>query len=158
MHPHHDQSVSQLHPDPVLTTHVTETSDGVGNKITISNEDGNRGQNASYVMMLPGWDHGKFKNEKNIYPSGEPTTNEKVASHEAGHLMGLKDQYKNVKAPDGSRDTVVNPGYEDNIMGQLNGKPSEQDVTDIISKARKPAEPTKSAKATAKKQSSKKKK
>lgn len=139
-----------------VTTRVTEPSDGRGNKITISNEDGNRGQNASYVMMLPGWDRGKFKNEKNIYPPGEPTTNEKVASHEAGHMMGLKDRYTNVKAPDGSRETVVHPGYEDNIMGQLNGKPSEQDITEILSRARKPSEPTTSAKETKKEQEPKK--
>lgn len=39
------------------------------------------------------------------------------ASHEAGHLMGLGDKYRDVKAPDGTVTSRPLPGFQDNVMG-----------------------------------------
>ena len=51
-----------------------------------------------------------------------------TAAHEAGHLMGLEDQY--TKAPGGGSDP--NKGYEGNIMAENDGVPFERDIDNII--------------------------
>ncbi|MCL2656182.1 MAG: RHS repeat-associated core domain-containing protein [Betaproteobacteria bacterium] len=55
------------------------------------------------------------------WPSDRPAW---TAAHEAGHLMGLDDQY--------SDEGGAKRGYEKNIMGVRNGMPSEADITEII--------------------------
>ena len=55
-----------------------------------------------------------------------------MPGHEAGHLMGLRDRYRDVKQPDGSIRSVPNPGYESNIMANMSAKPSVQNIRDII--------------------------
>jgi RHS repeat-associated protein len=50
------------------------------------------------------------------------------AAHEAGHLMGLPDQYSGFPPK-------PNPGYEGNIMGDVfRGTPSANDIRNIINK------------------------
>ncbi len=53
-----------------------------------------------------------------------------VYAHEAGHLMGLKDKYKEVgKKP---RRTKPCKGHEKNKMATLSGKPTQADVNSIV--------------------------
>jgi hypothetical protein len=54
-----------------------------------------------------------------------------MAGHEAGHLMGQRDRYTDVKQPDGTTRSVPNAGYEKNIMGNMCSTPSTQDIHDI---------------------------
>ncbi|MBB3226231.1 RHS repeat-associated protein [Luteibacter sp. Sphag1AF] len=54
-----------------------------------------------------------------------------VVSHEAGHLMGLRDHY--IEFCDGGvRETQPAPGWEGDIMGDFNGTVSPRDVKAII--------------------------
>jgi len=55
-----------------------------------------------------------------------------VAAHEAGHLMGLPDQYTTSIDPKLGRVTTPLPGAQGNIMGSLSGKPSEGDIVQIL--------------------------
>ena len=48
--------------------------------------------------------------------------------------MGLRDQYVETKDPEGNRISIVNKGYENNIMGRIGGAPSEADIERIIGK------------------------
>ena len=59
------------------------------------------------------------------WPADRP---EWTAAHEAGHLMGLDDQYTDRGG--------VKPGYEGNIMGSRDGVPSAADIADIIRRNR----------------------
>ncbi|MFO7677260.1 MAG: Ig-like domain-containing protein [Thermoplasmatota archaeon] len=43
----------------------------------------------------------------------------KVIAHEAGHLMGLEDQYQDQVDENGQTVSVPNDGYEENIMGSV---------------------------------------
>lgn len=61
-----------------------------------------------------------------------PSATGQVAAHEAGHLMGLPDQYTSSIGADNVRTTTPNLGYENNIMGTLTGTPSEADISRII--------------------------
>ena len=56
-----------------------------------------------------------------------------VAAHEAGHLLGLPDQYAEVGVPGGPRQTQPKPGFEHNIMGG-HGQPNVRgaDIAAII--------------------------
>jgi RHS repeat-associated protein len=140
-----------------VETKVVSPSNGEGNTIRMSSEKSNGGQNWSWTRSLPlVWDTGVFKEQDDLVAEGQ------TASHEAGHLMGLGDQYDEwYEVKDGKkiRHSTPRKNFEKNIMGTIVGKPSEDDITQIIDKARKPpAEPTKSAKAEqTKKQPSKRK-
>jgi hypothetical protein len=57
---------------------------------------------------------------KGSWPAGRPGW---TGAHEAGHLMGLDDQYTD-KGP--------KKGFERNIMGARNGTPSQADIANII--------------------------
>lgn len=48
---------------------------------------------------------------------------EKTYAHEAGHEMGLCDRYVEKKEPDGSVVSVSQEGYENDLMGSLEGAP-----------------------------------
>jgi RHS repeat-associated protein len=61
----------------------------------------------------------------------QPAMGPGAAAHEAGHLMGLRDQYTDSYVG-GARITTPNPGYAGNIMGENSGRPSESDITAII--------------------------
>lgn len=50
-----------------------------------------------------------------------------MAAHEAGHLLGLPDHYKDVNGG-----SVPDPGFENDIMGARGKAPSERDIQDII--------------------------
>jgi len=58
-----------------------------------------------------------------------------TAAHEAGHLLGLDDQYASkfdqyiLGKPEGPY-----PGWEGNIMGQANGKVEQKNIEDILRK------------------------
>jgi RHS repeat-associated protein len=63
----------------------------------------------------------------------DPATTPWVAAHEAGHLMGLPDQYIEQPNPiTGLAQSSPNPGYDTNIMAVRSGTPSEQDITNIV--------------------------
>jgi RHS repeat-associated protein len=102
-----------------VTAKVDTSGKGVGkdnriNKIEIVNNQKHR----SYVV---GSQTGKWNNSGDKFMPG----------HEAGHLMGLRDRYKDVKQPDGSICSMPNRGYENNIMANMAAKPSAQDIGNI---------------------------
>lgn len=78
-----------------------------------------------------------------------------VYAHEAGHLMGLKDKYKEVgKKP---RRTKPCKGHEKNKMATLSGKPTQADVNSIVKESGvKCPDKCKKGKATSSDSSSKK--
>jgi hypothetical protein len=55
-----------------------------------------------------------------------------MAGHEAGHDLGLPDRYKDVRQSDGKIRSIPNPGYEQNVMGNMAAPPSAKDIHDII--------------------------
>ena len=59
------------------------------------------------------------------WPSQRPGT---TAEHEAGHLLGLPNQYY---WPKTGGSAIANPGHAGNIMGPCCGVPFEQDIKDI---------------------------
>jgi RHS repeat-associated protein len=50
-----------------------------------------------------------------------------VAAHEAGHLMGLRDDYVNI-----GRESHANPGREGNIMAERGGQVWEYNIEELI--------------------------
>jgi len=64
-------------------------------------------------------------------------------AHEAGHLMGLQDQYEEVGEDDNGngvidpdeRETKPKPGHEEDIMGTLDGKPLQSAIDEIVDDA-----------------------
>ena len=59
------------------------------------------------------------------------------AQHEAGHEMGLDDQYTDYKGEDGKTRSRPKPGHESDIMGTLKGKiisqPSgKEEINDVL--------------------------
>jgi len=56
-----------------------------------------------------------------VWPSQRPAW---TAGHEAGHLMGLPDEYTDSNGP--------NPGYENSIMGARDQRPTETDIGNVI--------------------------
>jgi RHS repeat-associated protein len=55
-----------------------------------------------------------------------------MAGHEAGHDLGLRDRYKDVRQSDGKVRSVPNPRYEKNVMDNMAAPPSAKDIHDII--------------------------
>jgi len=56
-----------------------------------------------------------------------------VAGHEAGHLMGLGDHYREYRdANNAVRTTPENSSWENDIMSEYNGKASQRDVNSIL--------------------------
>ena len=64
--------------------------------------------------------------------SGNWDNNEPAGTwaHEAGHLMGSNDEYT-VTSEDPYR-TQPNPGHDNDIMADLNGKPTQDAIEDIV--------------------------
>ena len=56
-----------------------------------------------------------------------------IAAHEAGHFMGLPDDYASSIDEFGNRVTTPLPGYGNDIMATLTGSPSAQDIATILS-------------------------
>lgn len=54
-----------------------------------------------------------------------------IAAHEAGHFMGLPDDYSSSIDQFGNRVTVPLPGYKNDIMATLSGLPSPEDMQTI---------------------------
>ena len=54
-----------------------------------------------------------------------------VYAHEAGHLMGLSDDYQDVANSDGSLTSVPNAGHEGHIMGEYGGKANQHEIDAI---------------------------
>jgi len=102
-----------------VTTKVDTSGKGVGkdnrtNKIEIVNDP----QRRSYVI---GSKTGRWNNSGDKF----------MPAHEAGHLMGLRDRYTDVRQADGSIRSLPNRGYENNIMANMSAKPSAQDIGGI---------------------------
>ena len=57
--------------------------------------------------------------------NGRTLAKDDPAPHEVGHLLGLKDQYK---------ENQPNPGWENNIMGAFGGKVEQRNIDSIINK------------------------
>jgi len=55
-----------------------------------------------------------------------------TAAHEVGHLMGLDDQYLELKASDGSRYTPPRTGFATNIMAVPWMRPSASDMSKLL--------------------------
>ena len=55
-----------------------------------------------------------------------------VYAHEAGHLMGLSDDYQDVANSDGSLTSVPNAGHEGHIMGEYGGKANQHEIDAIL--------------------------
>ncbi len=102
-----------------VTTTVTEGSilDFDTNNISVPSGNGR-----AFVRGVGG--------DSGVWP-GKSTTGW-VAGHEAGHLLGLPDQYKDVTVGGVTR-SVANPGFGTNVMGCYGAiGVREQDVTNII--------------------------
>jgi len=56
-------------------------------------------------------------------------------AHEAGHLMGLEDEYTDTTDSAGNRVTFPNPGHENDIMATLDGQPTQEEIDQIVSNA-----------------------
>lgn len=60
-------------------------------------------------------------------------------AHEAGHLMGLIDQYTDYDGINGicydeDDPCIALPGHEEDIMGSLSGKPTQKSIDDIVAR------------------------
>ena len=83
------------------------------NIISIPNKNGR-----SYVMGVGGSSGTWYKNATG-----------KTAAHEAGHLFGIKDYYKDDPISGYSKPL---PGYENNIMASLSGYVDERNIKEIM--------------------------
>lgn len=88
---------------------VDGPSEGVNNTIKLTTGATSRKDGASYVA-------GGNSGEWNVDSPGM-TGGSHEAAHEAGHLMGDTDYYKESVGPKGERVTKEEPGYENNVMG-----------------------------------------
>jgi len=84
-------------------------------------------QNQIDVPCGYGRAHVETSRDRGTWPAfGEPGVNPLwVPAHEAGHLMGLIDEYDRFSG-------VPYDGWQNDIMGALGQPPSEQDISDII--------------------------
>jgi RHS repeat-associated protein len=81
--------------------------------------------NANPGAWVDGGDLGTF-----VGPAVD--ANPVIAAHEAGHFMGLPDDYTAAIDPFGNRVTTPLPGFGNDIMATLNGLPSLQDIQQIL--------------------------
>ncbi|MFG6935575.1 RHS repeat-associated core domain-containing protein [Burkholderia pseudomallei] len=121
-----DQSIEQnwsgQFGDYNVETHVISTvpGDPDANVITVPDTTGR-----SFV-------NGTGGNSGTWYADGMTGTNDPwIPAHEAGHLMGLPDHYKD-GCKDGKLISTPNPGYEHDIMGAYGSPATAQDIQAII--------------------------
>jgi RHS repeat-associated protein len=88
---------------------TTQVTNGPDNQITVPAGDGR-----AYVNGIGG--------NTGVWPGDRPDW---TAAHESGHLMGLDDQYDFGTG-------LPKPGWENDIMGARNKRPSARDIADII--------------------------
>ena len=62
-----------------------------------------------------------------------------VYAHEAGHLMGLPDDYKDKKGV-----SVPDKGHKGHMMGSYGGKVDQHEIDDILGKTKCPCKKPKS--------------
>ena len=108
---------------------TTPKTNGVSNNIVLTNgpTSNKRCGGCSYVR---GGASGEWDTTSSGMQYGE-------AAHEAGHLMGIGDKYSSKYDAKGNR-TGTSPhyGYKGNIMAELPGKPSDDNMKDILSSKR----------------------
>jgi RHS repeat-associated protein len=87
----------------------------------------------NYIEVVSGNDR-TFTSKVSGTNNGKWASETESAAHEFGHIIGLRDRYKNVTNEDGKKRSVPDSGYENNIMGRY-GKPVEQkNINAIIEK------------------------
>ena len=55
-----------------------------------------------------------------------------IYAHEAGHLMGLPDDYHDEIEPNGSLNSVPNKGHEGHMMGEYSGSVNQHEIDAIL--------------------------
>ncbi len=93
---------------------VVETNKGKRNKIRFQDREGR-----AYAIL---------GNSVTLFKNSSGWT----MAHEAGHLMGLDDRYKDKKQKEGTVRSVPNPGWEENIMAEYGGTVDEKNFEEII--------------------------
>ena len=63
-----------------------------------------------------------------------------VYAHEAGHLMGLPDDYQDRIDSDGVTTSVPNEGHEGHMMGEYGGSVNQHEIDDILQKIKCPCD------------------
>ena len=66
-----------------------------------------------------------------------PRDGHNSASHEFGHLIGLKDRYNEYKTESGRSYTIPHKGWETNIMGIYEGKIEQKNFDELYNSVRK---------------------
>ena len=82
------------------------------NRIEIDHSIDNRGSSPSHVRR------------RGRRPDAGRWSGPEVAGHEAGHLMGLQDDYKRGEGP--------NPGHEGHVMAVWGGAVDQHEINDIV--------------------------
>jgi hypothetical protein len=54
-------------------------------------------------------------------------------AHEVGHLMGLKDDYKDVRGQGGTQTSVPDPGHAGHMMASNPGIVAPHEIADVVS-------------------------
>ena len=63
-----------------------------------------------------------------------------VYAHEAGHLMGLPDDYHDVTNPDGTISSLYNPGHKGHMMGDYGGTVNQHEVDSLLNNVECPCD------------------
>lgn len=63
-----------------------------------------------------------------------------VYAHEAGHLMGLPDDYHDVTNPDGTISSLYNPVHKGHMMGDYGGTVNQHEVDSLLNNVECPCD------------------